>query len=133
LHGSFIFGLAMTGVIAGEAIWLSPAPQRRRAATDWIAFALLALAAACLNPYGPELILATIRILSLGQALSLIVEWRPQDFSKLGAYEMVVLAAIALALWRGVRLPPFRILMLLGVLHFSLAQSRHAEATMHLT
>jgi len=36
LHGSFIFGLAMTGVIAGEAIWLAPAAQRRRAATDWI-------------------------------------------------------------------------------------------------
>jgi hypothetical protein len=127
LHGSFIFGLAMTGVIAGEAIWLSPAPQRRRAATDWIAFGALALGAACLNPYGPELIAATIRILSLGQALSLIVEWRPQDFSKLGAYEMVVLAGIGLALWRGVRLPPFRILMLLGVLHFSLSQSRHAD------
>ena len=56
LHGSFIFGLAMTGVIAGEAIWLAPAPQRRRAATDWIAFAALALGAACVNPYGPELI-----------------------------------------------------------------------------
>ncbi len=40
---------------------------------------------------------------------------------------MVVLAAIGLALWRGVRLPPFRILMLLGLLHFSLAQSRHAD------
>jgi len=127
LHGSFIFGLAMTGVIAGEAIWLAPAPQRRRVATDWIAFAALALGAVCLNPYGPELILATIRILSLGQALALIVEWRPQDFSKLGAYEMVVLAGMGLALWRGVRLPPFRILMLLGVLHFSLAQSRHAD------
>jgi len=116
LHGSFIFGLAMTGVIAGEAIWLAPAPQRRRVATDWIAFAALALGAVCLNPYGPELILATIRILSLGQALALIVEWRPQDFSKLGAYKMVVLAGMGLALWRGVRLPPFRILMLLGML-----------------
>ncbi len=127
LHGSFIFGLAMTGVIAGEAIWLAPAPQRRRAAKDWIAFGALALGAACVNPYGPELIMATIRILSLGQALSLIVEWRPQDFSKLGPYEIVVLAAIGLALWRGVRLPPFRILMLLGLLHFSLSQSRHAD------
>ncbi len=69
LHGSFIFGLAMTAVIAGEAISLAPAAQRRHAATHWIAFAVLALGAACLNPYGPELILATIRILSLGQAL----------------------------------------------------------------
>ena len=127
LHGSFIFGLAMTAVIAGEAIWLAPAPLRRGAAKHWIAFAALALGAACVNPYGPELILATIRILSLGQALSLIVEWRPHDFSKLGSYEIVVLAAMGLALWRGVRLPPFRILMLLGLLHFSLAQSRHAD------
>jgi len=127
LHGSFIFGLAMTAVIAGEAIWLAPAPQRRGAAKHWIAFAALTLGAACVNPYGPELIRATIRILSLGQALSLIVEWRPQDFSRLGAYEMVVLAGVGLALWRGVRLPPFRILMLLGLLHFSLAQSRHAD------
>ncbi len=127
LHGCFIFGLAMTAVIAGEAIWLAPAPRRRRTAANWIAFGFLALGAACVKPYGPELILATIRILSLSQALSLIVEWRPQDFSKLGAYEMIVLAGVGLALWRGVRLPPFRILMLLGVLHFSLAQSRHAD------
>ena len=127
LHGSFIFGLAMTGVIAGEAIWNAAAQDRRLVARQWIVFGVLALGAACVNPYGPELIRATIRILSLGQALSLIVEWRPQDFSKLGAYEIVVLAGIGLALWRGVRLPPFRILMLLGVLHFSLAQSRHAD------
>ena len=127
LHGSFIFGLAMTAVIAGEAIWNAAAQDRRSVARQWIVFGVLALGAACVNPYGPELIRATIRILSLGQALSLIVEWRPQDFSRLGAYEMVVLAGIGLALWRGVRLPPFRILMLLGVLHFSLAQSRHAD------
>jgi hypothetical protein len=127
LHGSFIFGLAMTGVIACEAIWLSPASQRRRAGKDWVVFGALTLGAACLNPYGAEMMLATFRILSLGQALSIIMEWRPQDFTKLGSYEIIVLAGLGLALWRGVRLPPFRILMLLGVLHFSLSQSRHAD------
>jgi hypothetical protein len=127
LHGSFIFGLAMTGFIAAEAIWLAPASERLRTAKDWIVFGLLALAAACLNPYGPEMILATLRTLGLGQALSIIVEWRPQDFTKLGAYELIVLAAMGFALLRGVRLPPFRILMLLAVLHLSLAQSRHAD------
>lgn len=127
LHGSFVFGLAMTGVIAGEAIWLARASQRRRAATDWIVFGALSLGAACLNPYGPEMMIAAFRTLSLGQALSIIVEWRPQDFSSLGAYEIILLGALGLALWRGVRLPPFRIVMLLGVLHLSLSQSRHAD------
>ena len=127
LHGSFIFGLAMTGVIACEAIWRAPASQRLRAGKDWIVFGALALGAACLNPYGPEMILATFRTLSLGHALSIIVEWRPQDFTRLGPYEMIVLAGLGLALWRGVRLPPFRILMLLGLLHLSLSQSRHAD------
>jgi hypothetical protein len=127
LHGSFIFGLAMTGLIAAEAIWLAPASSRARIARDWIAFGVLALVAACLNPYGPEMILATVRTLGLGQALSIINEWRPQDFTKLGPYEIIVLAGVGAALLCGVRLPPFRIVMLLGVLHLSLAQSRHAD------
>jgi hypothetical protein len=127
LHGSFIFGLAMTGLIAAEAIWRAPAQLRARTAGNWIAFGLLALAAACLNPYGPEMILATLRTLGLGQALSIITEWRPQDFAKPGPFEIIVLAGIGAALLWGVRLPPFRIIMLLGVLHLSLAQSRHAD------
>jgi hypothetical protein len=127
LHGSFLFGLAMTGLIGAEAIWLAPSSQRAHTATRWIAFGLLAFAAACLNPYGPEMILANVRTLALGQALSIIVEWRPQDFTTFGAYEMIVLAALGFALFRGVRLPPFRIVMLLGVLHLSLSQSRHAD------
>jgi hypothetical protein len=127
LHGSFVFGLAMTGLIAAEAIWLAPASSRARIARDWIAFGVLALVAACLNPYGPEMILATVRTLGLGQALSIINEWRPQDFTKLGPYEIIVLAGVGAALLCGVRLPPFRIVMLLGVLHLSLAQSRHAD------
>jgi hypothetical protein len=100
---------------------------RARTARHWIAFGALALVAACLNPYGPEMILATLRTLGLGQALSIINEWRPQDFAKLGPYEIIVLAGVGAALLCGIRLPPFRIVMLLGVLHLSLAQARHAD------
>jgi hypothetical protein len=62
-----------------------------------------------------------------------INEWRPQDLSHLDAYEMIVLAAVGFALLCGVRLPPFRIAMLLGVLHLSLSQSRHADLLGMLT
>jgi hypothetical protein len=101
--------------------------DRLRAAKRWIVFGVLALAAVCINPYGPEILLANIHTLSLGQALSVVNEWRPQDFSHLDAYEMIVLTALGFALLCGVRLPPFRIVMLLGVLHLSLSQSRHAD------
>jgi hypothetical protein len=127
LHGSFIFGLAMTGLIGAEAIFRAPAPQRRRVGKDWIVFGVLALAAACINPYGPEMIIAALRTLALGPALAIISEWQPQDFSHLDAYELIVLATLGFALSRGVRLPPFRIVMLLGILHLSLSQSRHAD------
>jgi hypothetical protein len=133
LHGSFLLGLAMTGLIAVEAIWRAPAEERLRAAKSWIVFGASALAAACINPYGPEILLANVHTLSLGQALSVINEWRPQDFSHLDAYEMIVLAAVGFALLCGVRLPPLRIAMLLGVLHLSLSQSRHADLLGMLT
>jgi hypothetical protein len=117
----------MTGLVAAEAIWRAPAAERLRAAKNWIVFGALALGAACINPYGPEILLANIHTLSLGRALSVINEWQPQDFSHLDSYEMIVLTALGFALLCGVRLPLFRIVMLLGVLHLSLSQSRHAD------
>ncbi len=127
LHGSFSFGLAIIGVIAFETIWNAPHSQRSQLGRQWVLFAALAFAAACLNPYGPEMILVTFRTIALGQALLIVTEWRPQDFGHLGAFETIMLAGFGIALFRGVRLPLLRILMLFGVLHLSLSQSRHAD------
>ena len=127
LHGSFSFGLAIIGVIAFEALWNAPRSQRLRLGRQWALFTVLAFAAACLNPYGPEMILVTLRTIALGQALLIVTEWRPQDFSHVGAFEIIMLAGFGFALFRGVRLPLLRILMLFGVLHLSLSQSRHAD------
>ena len=127
LHGSFVFGLAMIFPIACDALWSAPHAERRRIAQRWIVFAVLAFGAACLNPYGPEMIVATFRTAALGKALATIVEWRPQDFSHLDTFEMIMLGGIGIALYRGVKLPLWRIVMLLGVLHLSLSQQRHAD------
>ncbi len=94
---------------------------------QWGSFGVLALVAACLNPYGPEMILVTFRTLALGPALATITEWRPQDFSHIGSFEIIMLGGFGLALYLGVKLPLFRILMLLGVLHLSLSHVRHAD------
>jgi len=127
LHGSFTFGLAMIAPIACEALWRAPSSERLVAAKQWTFFAVLAVGAACLNPYGPEMILVTFRTVALGTALTTVTEWRPQDFTHLGAFELIMLGGFGLALYRGVSLPPLRIVMLLGVLHLSLSQMRHAD------
>jgi hypothetical protein len=127
LHGSFTFGLAMTGAVALEALWNAATAERARILRQWLLFGALAVAAACINPYGPEIILVTFRTIALGQALTTITEWRPQDFTHLGAFEIIMLGGFAIALYRGVKLPPLRIAMLFGVLHLSLSQSRHAD------
>ena len=127
LHGSFTFGLAMIAPIACDTLWRASPAERFGVARQWTMFALLAFGAACLNPYGPEIILVTFRTIALGAALTTVTEWRSQDFTHLGAFEIIMLGAFGFALFRGVTLPWLRILMLLGVLHLSLSQVRHAD------
>ena len=55
------------------------------------------------------------------------MEWKPADFGSLGPLEICLLLGIGLALWRGITLPPMRILLLLGLLHMALAQGRAGE------
>ena len=78
--------------------------ERLSVMRQWTFVRLLALGAACLNPYGPEMILVTFRTIALGGALTTITEWRSQDFTHLGGFEIVMLAAFGFALYRGVDL-----------------------------
>jgi len=127
LHGSFTFGLAMIGAVACDALWNAAPADRMRVLRQWVPFGVAGLAAACLNPSGPAIILVTFKTAALGDALTIITEWRPQDFSHLGAFEAIMLAGFGYALYRGVKLPPLRLVMLFGVLHLGLSQSRHAD------
>jgi hypothetical protein len=127
LHGNFTFGLVMIAPIARDALWRAQRSDRPIVFRQWFSFALLALGAACLNPYGPEMILVTFRTVALGAALTTVAEWRSQDFTHLGAFEAIMLGAFGFALYRGVTLPWLRIVMLFGVLHLALSQVRHAE------
>ena len=127
LHGSFTFGLAMIAPIACDAFWRAAHSERLNVLRQWTLFALLAVGAACLNPDGPEMILVTFRTVVLGAALTTVTEWRPQDFTHLGAFEVIVLGAFGFVLYRGVTLPGLRIVMVVGVLHLSLSQVRHAD------
>jgi hypothetical protein len=127
LHGGFTFGLFLIAAVALDAIVEAEEGTRRRTAFVWARFALLALIAACITPYGWESILVTQRILGLGEALSIIGEWRPADFSNLPGLELALLAGVGFAFWRGFVLRPVRILILLGLIHMALSAERNGE------
>jgi hypothetical protein len=127
LHGGFVFGLVLIAPVALDAILNADATSRKSLGLRWVAFAVAAVAASCCTPYGWNSLLASQKILSLGGALPLIMEWRPADFGSLGAFEICLLLGIGLALLRGIKLPPLRIVLLLGLLHMALAQGRAAE------
>ena len=127
LHGGFVFGLVLVGAFAIDALWNADLSQRWSLAIRWTLFGAGALAACCATPYGWGSILASRKILDLGELLHLIYEWMPADFSSLGAFEVSILALIAGALYSGVRLSPPRIALVLGLLHMALSHVRNVE------
>lgn len=127
LHGSVSLGVALIGPAALEALLHAERGELRRVFLQWLSFGILALLAASLTPYGPGTLLVPLTTFGLGDALKIINEWQPQDFSKLTAFEITLLLGIGFTLMRGLTLPPVRVLVVLGLLHLALAQSRHAD------
>jgi hypothetical protein len=127
LHGGFVFGLVLSSGFAIDALWNAEPSQRKPLVLRWVAFGLAALAACCFTPYGWESILASRKILDLGELLRLLSEWMPADFSRLSPFELTILALIGGMLYRGVKLSPPRIALVLGLLHMALSHGRNVE------
>ena len=123
LHGGFVFGLALIGPFALEAAlaggrdWSKPLAQ-------WVLFGALATVASIVSPHGVSNLIFPFRLMSL-RWLSHIGEWSNANFDNLPPFEVAILAGVFLLLWRGVRLPVIRLLVVLGVLHISLQHARN--------
>jgi hypothetical protein len=126
LHGSVVLALGLIGPAVLEPLLDAERSEWPRLLRRWLPFTALAIAACCLTPHGPEPLLMPLTTLGLGPALNWIAEWRPQDFGHFGAFEFVLLAGI-FALSRGMTLPLVRALVVLGLVHFALAQVRNAD------
>jgi hypothetical protein len=128
LHGGFTFGLLLVGAFGLEAV-LQAAPARRVAtARSWALFFAAAFASSLVTPHGVQGIVFTWHVLfNLGFVLDRVGEWRSPDFHTFNVLELWLLAGLALVLHQGLRLPPVRLLLVLGVLHMALKHVRYIE------
>jgi hypothetical protein len=124
LHGSFVFGFPLLGAFALEALLEAAPTARWPVARAWGLFGLASLVAACLTPQGPLGLLFPFKLMSMA-SLAGVEEWRASDFSAIGPFEISLLAGLFICLSRGVKLPPVRLLLLLGLMHMALQHNRH--------
>jgi hypothetical protein len=123
LHGSFVFGALVAAPLAAEALvegWRDPWPVLRR----WGLFALACLGAVLLTPNGVDALTYPFHILTM-QTLNGIVEWRPANFSTWSSFEAAILVTLFVCLARGAKIPAFRALLVLVLLHMALQHERH--------
>lgn len=128
LHGGFTLGIALTGVMAAEAVISAGRERRTGIVKSWSLFLALAVICALITPHGVQGILFTWQILfEHGYALERIGEWRSPDFHTFQPLELWLLGGLAVALYQGLRLPPIRLLLLIGLLHLALKHVRYVE------
>ncbi len=128
LHGGYLIGLALTALLAAEAVLLAPDWRtRRRAAGGWAFFGALAAGAALLTPYGLAGLLLPFRLAGMSFAMGQLVEWRSPDFQSFEPLELWLAVVLFAGFALGWRLPPTRLFMLLLLLHMALQHRRHGE------
>jgi hypothetical protein len=122
LHGSFAFGLALAGGLGVEAVIQSA--NRKHATARWGLFFLAATAAALVTPFGLSGLLFPFK-LSAMHGLAAIGEWQATDFSTLSPFAIALLAALFVMGSGRLKVPPLRLLILLGLTWLALAHGRH--------
>lgn len=123
MHGTALFAVALIGPFALEAL-IEQRGEWRKVLRQWVPFGLGALVALILTPRGPEGLWFLVQLTQM-QSLKLIIEWLPMDFTRLGGFEVLLLAGLAVIMLRGVRIRPLRIFVILLLLHMTLQHQRH--------
>jgi len=121
LHGSFLFGLALMAPFALEAVL--EAKDRARVAAQWGASIAVATGAAVLNPSGIEGLLFPV-VFSLSGANAHFPDWQGLVLAEDLPSQVAFLAGLAVILLLGVRVPPIRLIVLIGMLHITLEHRR---------
>lgn len=129
LHGSFMLGIALTGWFALEAAaqaWGTP--SFRRVLAGWCLFGILAIVCSVMTPHGLRVFAIAWQVLMEDKyALARISEWASPNFHAFQPLQVWLLGGLAVVLYQGLKLPIFRLVLLLGLLHLSLKHVRYIE------
>jgi hypothetical protein len=127
LHGAYMFGLALAGYLAAEAVYDPGDAGRAGELRRWGLFVLIAAACALLNPNGLDGVLEPFRISAMPTLQSAFMEWRSPDFQRFQPLELWLLGLLLAGFSSGIRLPLPRLLLLVGLFHLALQHERHAD------
>lgn len=128
MHGSFIIGLAFVLFFAVEAVFTQPnAALRFELSKRWVLFFLFCLLATFINPHGVNGLLLPLKLTDQTYTIDIISEWLSPNFHGLQPLEFWLLSFIGLSLLKGLKLPFFRLVFILGLLHLSLKHVRFAN------
>lgn len=124
MHGSYVFAFLLLGVFGLEALVEAQPVRRWPVLRDWGLFAALCVAGSAVTPQGVPGLIFPFQLMSMS-SLAWIQEWAPMDFAKIGPFELSLAATLFICLSKGVKVPPLRLLLLLGLLHMALQHARH--------
>lgn len=129
MHGGFTFGIAMTFAFAAESLLAARKEGRLAPAMrEWGIFIVLAMACALATPYGTGGIFFTWHLMvDSPYAMQRIEEWKSPNFHIFQPMLLWLLGGLAVMLHQGLRLPPVRLALMLGMLYLALKHMRHIE------
>jgi hypothetical protein len=119
LHGSFAFGLALTGAFALEA-----GLEHRAQLTGWGLFLLASLLAAAVTPQALHGLLFPFQLLVMG-SLRNIGEWAPASLTAPTPFAIALAGLFWLGATGAPKLPIMRAIILFGLIYLALAHVRH--------
>ncbi len=127
MHGSFIAGIAFSVFFAAETVFYATSEARKKLVSSWMIFILAALLATATTPHGFAGWLLPFQVSNQSYATSRIGEWLSPDFHNFQPLELWLLSFLTLTLMQGIKLPVFRLVFLLGLLHLSLKHQRYVN------
>jgi hypothetical protein len=122
LHGSFAFGLALATALAVEAV--AEATDRRKAVVGWGLFLLAATLSVMATPFGFHTLMFPFQLSGM-EGLAHIGEWQASDFSHPTPLAFALLTALFVLGSGKVKVPPLRMLLLVGLAWLALSHMRH--------
>lgn len=126
LHGSFMVGLGLPVIMAVEAA-VERDTHWHMQVRQWSMFAALSTGSALINPNGIQAFLLPLRFMSMTVLHDNFAEWMSVNFHTPQPLELWLLGIVFVGYKFGLKLPTFRLVVVVGLVHLALQAARHGD------